>query len=254
MIKLYALITSPFAMKVHCYLLYKQLDFQVTYVKPYNFESQLPLGNQVPVLRIDDEVKADSQAIGLWLDDHFKDKALLPKQQDQRQTVIAADNWVNQFMIPTVFYSIYPQLNWKLFETAINTLRLGRCVSKTASAMPPGLWLLWPLFIRQAGFIKQIVAPYKGSISSAQQRRNVLIALEKKLCANNYIAATATPSLADISCWPLLAVPYMLRLKAMDDILDYPHIVQWLKRLQPQLMAATNQPALVPANLNPLLF
>lgn len=254
MIKLYALITSPFAMKVHCYLLYKQLDFQIIYIKPYNFEAQLPLGNQVPVLSIGDEVRSDSQAIGCWLDDHFKDNALLPDEQDQRQAVIAADNWVNQSIIPTLFYSIYPQLNSTLCESAINTLRLGRCVCKTSTAMPPGLWLLWPLFIHQAGFIKQIVAPYKGSITVAQQRVKVLSQLESKLSENNFIAATDSPSLADVSCWPLIVVPYMLRLKAMDDFLDYPNIVQWLKRLQPQLTAGKNQAALVPATLNPLLF
>ena len=239
-------------MKVHCYLLYKQLDFTITYVKPYKLKSQLPTGHQVPVLSIDDQARAGSQAIGFWLDALFRQHPLLPEDPQQRRNVIDIDNWINQCMIPTVFYSIYPQLNSKFFQTVSNTWRLGRCVTATTnSALPPGLWLLWPIFIRQAGFIKQLVAPFKGVITVNEQRSMILDSFEARLSKNDYIAATARPSLADLSAWPLIALPYKLRLNNMDDFLDYPRIVQWLMRIESQLYVRTHQPALVPANLNP---
>ncbi|MCK5831872.1 MAG: glutathione S-transferase family protein [Methylococcales bacterium] len=251
-INLYTLVTSPYGMKVHCYLLYKGIDFAAVYVKPFQFEKQLPIGRQVPVLEINKEARADSLQLGLWLEQYNNDRPLIPKDQHQRERVLKVDQWVTDTIIPTLFYSIYPQFNKQFFTLVKNNMRLGYCVCQTTQAsLPTGLWLLWPLFIHQADFIKRMVKPLKSARSVREQRLAILSELEGKLKHHDYIAATEQPSLADLSCWPLLAVPYMMRLKNMDDFLGFPNVTAWLKRLQPYLIGDTRNPPLVPPHLNP---
>jgi glutathione S-transferase len=67
-IRLYSYAMSPYASKVHCFLLYKQLDFECFYINPLRVRRDLPLGHRIPVLTVDGESRADSTPIGLWLD------------------------------------------------------------------------------------------------------------------------------------------------------------------------------------------
>lgn len=49
-IRLFAYVMSPYAAKVHCFLLYKKLDFECVYINPFRVEQDLPTGKQIPVL------------------------------------------------------------------------------------------------------------------------------------------------------------------------------------------------------------
>lgn len=47
-IRLYTYVMSPFAAKVHCFLLYTQLDFECFYINPPRVKRDLPVGRQIP--------------------------------------------------------------------------------------------------------------------------------------------------------------------------------------------------------------
>lgn len=160
-IRLYSYVTSPYAMKVHSYLLYKRLPFTVHYVNPFRVGRELPMGRQIPVLEIDDETRNDSTPIGLWLDERFPDApALLPTDPAEREEVIQQDRWVSEELIPTVFNDVYPRLNRDGWRSLRACLRLGYCVDQTTpDGLPAGTRFLWPLFIRQAGFIRRSDQP-----------------------------------------------------------------------------------------------
>ena len=96
-ILLYTYAMSPFAAKVHCFLLYKGLDFECFYINPLRVKQHLPVGRQIPVVTIGDESRADSTPIGLWLDELFPDRPrLLPADGPERERLLAIDTWYRQ--------------------------------------------------------------------------------------------------------------------------------------------------------------
>ncbi len=249
-ITLYSYVTSPYAMKVHCYLLYKQLPFKIIYVNPLRAADELPVSKQIPVLQIEKEARVESSALGVWLDNLFPAVPLLPIDTLPKRRVLEIDQWVSEQLIPTVFYSIYPQMNHLLPLQIKNTIHLGHCIEQTTnSGIPRGIRLLWPLFIRRAHFIRQMVAPLKRNITVSEQRKNVLFFLDKTLQDCSYLAGTEYPTLADLSAWPQIYVPYQLGLKGMDDFTDYSNIMRWVENLKCSMNASKHLPPLVPSSL-----
>jgi len=105
-IRLYTYVMSPYAAKVHCFLLYKRLDFELFYINPLRVKQDLPVGRQIPVLTVDGESRADSTPIGLWLDDLFPDAPrLLPREGAERERLVTLDDWVTNHLIPGSFRS-----------------------------------------------------------------------------------------------------------------------------------------------------
>ena len=107
-IRLYSYAMSPFAAKVHCFLLFKRLDFECFYINPLRVEQDLPIGRQIPVVTVGEESRADSTPIGLWLDELFPDTPrLLPQASDERAQLLDVDGWISDHLIPGSFRS-YP--------------------------------------------------------------------------------------------------------------------------------------------------
>lgn len=250
-ITLYSYVTSPYAMKVHCYLLYKNLPFEVFYINPLKPSKELPIGRQVPVLKIGKEARGQSSLLGIWLDEKFPDTPqLIPKDKQKSEDVHKIDQWISDNLIPTTFYSIYPLYNAKLWDNISNTLYLGYCVNKTTTnALPIGIRFLWPLFIRNAGFIRHMIAPLRKQGTVKHCRSNVLSYLEKKLKDTQYLAGTDTPSLSDLSAWPCLVIPYKMGFKEFEDFKDYPHILRWVKDVELFFNPVNSLPPLIPDNL-----
>ena len=80
-VRLYTYAMSPYAAKVHCFLLYKGLDFECFYINPLRVAKDLPVGRQIPVLTIDGESRADSTPIGLWLDERFPEPPVCSRRR-----------------------------------------------------------------------------------------------------------------------------------------------------------------------------
>ena len=144
-IRLYSYAMSPYAAKVHCFLLYKQLDFECFYIHPLRVSKDLPIGRQVPVLTIGDESRNDSTPIGLWLDERFPEAPrLLPAQGEERDRLVAIDDWVTNHLIPGSFRS-YPGEG---LNRVLNGWQLSRVMANTADGgLPWYLRAAWPLII-----------------------------------------------------------------------------------------------------------
>lgn len=247
-ITLYSYITSPFAWKVHCYLLYKKLPFKNFYVNPANSAKELPMGTQIPVLKIGGEARNNSSALGIWLDDVYPETAsLIPDDILLKNEVLKIDQFVSDILIPTVFYTVYPQLSGLHVTNISNAFRLGFCVDRTTTnGLPFGLRFLWPFFIRYTPFIRRIVATIAKTGDVSACRKSALSFLETKLKDRQFLAGTEQPSLADLSAWPQIMIPSKLGLSGFDDYLEYPNIKAWVIRIEAYIELYPCAPAIVP--------
>lgn len=251
-ITLYSYVTSPYAMKVHCYLLYKKLNFNIVYVNPFRVKKILPIGRQIPVVSIDGESKSNSSDIGRWLDEKFPDFGILtPNNYNQ---IVMMDHWITEHLIPSVFYLIYPQINRFLFQNISNSIRLGYCIKNTTNDNLYGMHLLWALFIHRADFIRRILKPLRMNISAIEYHNEALKHLNMILDKQQFLASPDNPTMADLSAWPQLVIPYRLRLKGVDRFKNYNNINRWINDMEPYLNEDKAQPPLIPEILNPKLL
>lgn len=104
-----SLIASPFVLKVGVFLKYKQIPFEFVPVNPVFSQrqlSQFPGQRKVPVLTIDEEWRADSTPLGIWLDEVFPDRPILGDTPEETQRILEIDQWVNDELIMGSFRSV----------------------------------------------------------------------------------------------------------------------------------------------------
>lgn len=244
-IVLYTYAMSPYAAKVHCFLLYKKLDFSCFYINPLppSLKKYLPVGKQIPVLSIDDESRADSTPIGLWLDEVFPDAPkLLPDNIKERDKLIAIDHWVSHTFIAHHFRN-YPGVGFNLRRIK-NAWKLGGVMRKTAhGGIPFFIFALWPLVLANVGFVKRMMEMADTDETLPVAREKLFAELVEKLEGGPFLGGRKEPSLPDFSAYPQLAIPYMIGFQGSTDFEAYPEIVAWLKAVQPYVEGG---PALVP--------
>ena len=101
---LYTYPTSPYGMKVGCYLKYKQLEYKFVPVNPVtNRQIRFTRQRQVPVLKIGDEWRKESSDLGIWLHELFPERPLLGQNEAQKHRIIEIDQWISHSFIPSVF-------------------------------------------------------------------------------------------------------------------------------------------------------
>lgn len=242
-ITLYTYTMSPYAEKVHCYLLYKKLDFHCFYVNPLRVKKELPIGKQIPVLSVGPDSKADSTPIGLWLDELFPDKPLLlPTDESRRQKLLDIDNWVSHRLIPSNF-RLFPGTGITL-RRALNGWRLGQVLHKTShGGMPKILQASWPLILSQLGFLKHAVAMADPDIPVQEARVKIYQEFLSKLEGGPFLGGENSPTMPDLGAYPQFVAPFEAGLRGAEDILNYPEIMAWIHRMQPYL---SGTPALIP--------
>ncbi len=242
-ITLYTYAMSPFAEKVHCCLLYKQLHFQCHYLNPLRLKKDLPVGHQIPVLTINGESRADSTPIAEWLDECFPEQPrLLPEAGAERERLLDIDQWISHRLIPGHFRA-YPGEGWNR-QRIENAWVLSHVMNKTAhGGLPWILRKLWPLIIASQGFIRHMLAMTDLDTPLPQAKRKLFAEFVEKLDGGPFLGGRNTPSLPDFSAFPLFAVPWMVNFHHSDDVLEFPEIIAWLQRLQPYL---SSTPPLLP--------
>lgn len=242
-ITLYTFTMSPFAEKVHCYLQYKQLPFNCYYVNPLRIKKDLPTGHQVPVLTVGNESRTDSTPIGLWLDEMFPDHPkLLPSNNDERDKVLALDQWVSHHLIPGNFRN-FPGTGVTP-RRILNAWRLGQVLHKTChGGMPLTLQASWPLVLGQVKFLKELRAMTDQSIPLVQANTQLREGFIERLEGGPFLGGLSQPTLADLGAFPQFVAPYMAGLQGAEEILDYPEIISWLQRVRAYL---TDTPPLIP--------
>ena len=243
-IRLYSYAMSPYAAKVHCFLLYKKLGFELYYINPLRVKQELPAGKQVPALTVGSESRADSTPIGLWLDELFPDgPRLLPIAGGEREDLLAHDEWITNHLIAGSFRS-YPGegldrvLNgWKLSSVMTNTARGG---------LPPLLRLAWPLLITRVGFVRRMIDQADDGLPVRESKFKLYDEFLARLEGGPFVGGRAEPSLPDFSAYPQFALYYMMDFRGGEDILERPELMAWAARLRPYL---DGSPPLLPTKV-----
>ena len=240
-IRLYSYAMSPYAAKVHCFLLYKKLDFECFYINPLRVKQDLPVGRQIPVVTVGTESRADSSPIGLWLDELFPDAPrLLPEQGSERAALLALDDWVTNALIPGSFRS-YPGAGIDRF---VNGWNLSRAMANTARGGLP--WLLrigWPLVVTRVPFVRRVVAMADDGLPVRESKLKLYREFLARLEGGPFLAGRDTPSLPDLAAYPQFALFYAHGFRGGEDILDVPELITWLGRMRPYV---AGDPPLVP--------
>ena len=243
-IRLYSYAMSPYAAKVHCFLLYQQLDFQCFYIHPLRVPKDLPIGRQIPVLTIGDESRNDSTPIGLWLDERFPETPrLLPARGEERDRLVAIDDWVTDHLIPGSFRS-YPGEGLDRF---LNGWELSRVMANTADGGLP--WFLraaWPLIIKRVKFVQRIIAQADNGLPVYEAKLKLYQEFLAHLAGGPFLAGRDTPSFPDLAAYPQFALYYMVGMRGGDDILGFPDLMDWLERMRPFV---AGEPQLIPPHV-----
>lgn len=102
MLALYQFEASAFAEKVRLILDYKQLPYRTIEVTPGVGQVeifQMTGQRQVPVLKDNDQVIADSTAIALYLEETYPDRPLIPPDPRQRGLCLALEDWADEAIV-----------------------------------------------------------------------------------------------------------------------------------------------------------
>lgn len=243
-IQLFSYPTSPYAQKVGCYLKYKQLDFKFVPVNPLtNVEIAFTEQRQVPVMKIGDEWRKESSELGLWLDELFPSKPLLPTSDTAKQNVLNVDAWISKSLLPSVFrYAVQWQNTWYSIH---NGWRLARAVNN-ATPMPLYVRLMWPFGIKKAPFIVNMVNAMDQSESIVQMNLRLQNEFIEHLNGGPFLANQDQPSLADFSAFPVVASGYFMGMKVQQSLIEHPVILDWAKRVYEHL---PDNPLLVPDSI-----
>ncbi len=244
---LYSYALSPFAAKVHCFLGFKGLVFETFYVNPLRVRAELPLGHQVPVLRIDGELRNDSTPIGLWLEERFPQRApLLPADPDARRRVREIDDWVSETLIPVVF-RIMLAAGEPLRARIRNRRRGARVLHATVPAgVPLPLRLLYPLVITRPRFLRRLLAAADPSRPLGALLAAIHADLGRYLGDGPFLAGQPNSTLADLSAYAQLALPYLAGYDHADYFARDAKVLDWFERVGARLASA---PSLLPAAL-----
>lgn len=249
-ITLYGYPTSPYVMKVACFLNYKQLPYKYVPVNPVNpsvikFTGQ----RQVPVLSIGDEWRKDSTPIGIWLNDRFADRNILGHSDEAADKIMAIDKWVSDQLIVGRFRHA---VEWeKAWDSMRNGWKLARAVSH-ATPLKAYVRFIWPFAIRKAGFIVDMVNKLDLSESIADMRARHRDEFLAHLGDGPFLGAEERISLADLSAYPTIISGYLMGMHADSPMLKNDTVIAWCKRVQEEL---PQNPLLVPDELieRPLL-
>ncbi len=232
-IQLYAFPTSPYAMKVACYLAYKQIDYRFVGVSPVTFRQVAFTGKkQVPVLQINDEWKLESSDIGMWLESEFPQKPLLSSSARERESILEIDSWISEKLIPGMFRAA---VDWPSISAGLhNGWRLARAVNQT-TPLPFWVRFLWPFFIRRARFIVAMVNHLDRTQPLSKMQEKNIETFIQHLNGGPYLGGLATPSLADLSAFPVIVFPHRFGLRGAENWASNQTIAKWIAAVQQHL-------------------
>ena len=229
-ITLYGYATSPFVQKVYCYLLFKRLQFAVSYVNPVtNRPLEFTGQRQVPVLSIAGQWRKESSQLGLWLDEIQSEHPLGRGAAAKQKHIRNIDSWVSQRLIFANFYGFMRLRN--PLRVALIGWYLGSIVRATSGIRRWQQWL-WPLAIRKAGFIHRMLAENDWRGSYAQLHADNLEQIQTYLQNGPFLGGFVRPTLADVSAFAPIAHGYLLGSPAMHDYLQLECVKAWFIRMR----------------------
>lgn len=240
-IKLYGYSTSPYVRKVGCCLYYKKLPFEFVPVNPIDSKEVAFTGQtQVPVLQIDEEWRTDSTPLAQWLDELFPQYPLFGHTQQDREAILALDDWVTNSLILRGFRTVYETpMNARLRHTA------WRLVSIVSSQTPLSdeIRNAWPEFLQTAPFIKHMMCDVDTSETLSEMHTRVGKELIDNLKGGPFFGGLSEPSLVDFAIFPQVVFNYMVGIEQDLTAALVPEIKNWVERMMQYL---PDNPLLVP--------
>ncbi len=224
-VRLYAIPTSPYAIKVSCYLAYKKIDYQVVGVSPITFKQvAFTKKHQVPVLQIGEEWKIESSDIGVWLEERFPAVPILPPSRAEREKIMALDHWVTDRLIPSGFRLV---VDWPSMSIGLrNGWRLSRAVDET-TRLPRWVRFLWPVLLRRAKFIVALVDTMDRTQSLAQYQQTIIKEFVERLDSGPYLGGRNEVSLADLSAYALIVYSHRFGLQGNTAWMENAVVAEW---------------------------
>jgi len=221
------------------------LEFETFYVNPLKAKGELPLGHQVPVLAIDGELRNDSTPIGLWLEQRFMaGPKLLPEGQAERNRILAIDRWVSDSLIPVIM-RVMLAIGEPLHVRVRNRRRGARVLHATVPAgVPLPLRLVYPFVIARVGFLRRMVGVTDLSRPNAEVFAASLAQLLAHLAGGPFLGGLDAPTLADLSAYAQLALPYTAGYDCIDSFTGEREVLDWFVRVA--AVVAGGRPLLPP--------
>lgn len=236
-ITLYSYEFSPFATKVRCFLGFKGLQHKTFYVHPLRAKSEIPLGKQIPVLKIDDELHTDSTSIGLLLDEKFPQRPILPMcSAQERAKIMDVDSWVTAELAPLCFRLMFGYGGGFKKQRRNGSIGANGIHQTVNGGYPLLLRWLHPLLVPKVKFIRDIISASNHQYENNRQLVNRACQdLSAQLSEHLFLAQQSSVTLADLSAFSLLALPYLAGYDDIDIVEQYPRVMQWLVRVQEEL-------------------
>ena len=231
-VTLYGYPTSPYVIKVGCFLKYKKIPFEYVPVNPVSpIEIKFTGQRQVPVLKIDQEWRKDSTHLGIWLDEIFPEKPLLGINQSDTNTILLIDKWVSDNLILGKFRAA---VEW---ENTWDALRNGWLLSR---AVNHGTKI--PFFVKRAKFIGDMILHLNTKESISAMRLRLCDEFIQHLRSGPFLGGRQQISLADLSAYMTIISSHLMGMHGESPFLKDPQIVDWCRRVQAEL---PNNPLLI---------
>ena len=228
-IKLYGYSTSPYVRKVGCCLYYKKLAFEFVPVNPTNpTEIAFTHQTQVPVLQIGDEWRTDSTPLAQWLDELFPEEPLFGQSQQDKEEILALDDWVTNSLILSSFRTVHDApMTARLRQTA---WRLAAIVS-SQTPLADEVRNAWPHILQTAPFIKHMMCNVDTSESVKEMRDRIGMELIQHLQGGPFFGGRTVPSLVDFAIFPQLVFGYMVGYEDKLAVAQVPELRDWVESI-----------------------
>ncbi len=229
-VELFGYSTSPFVVKVGAFLKYKQIPFDFIPINPVHPGRQLrqfPGQRKVPVLTIDGEWRAESTDLGIWLDEVFPERPILGRNQEDTDHILRIDQWVNDELIMGRFRHA---MEWESVRDGIrNGWRLANIIHD-ATPIPFPIRKAWPFMVKRVGFVRRFGSSVDHSESLAEMRERQRREFLDYLGEGPFLGGRDRVSLADLSAYTTIVMPYLVGMEGGSAFLDDSSIVAWCRR------------------------
>ncbi len=229
-ITLYGYSPSPFVQKVAAFLYFKDLPFEFVPVNPMAARETIGFtgGAQVPVLAIDDEWRLDSTPIGMWLDERFPDRPLLPADQKQRARILSIDHWLNEMFFPSFFRGIIDGPCDARFRA--RSWRYAALIDAD-TPLESSARNRWPELQRSAPFLHDMIRELDRDEPVAEMNMRVEQELLAHLGSGPFLGESAVPTLVDLALFPSLVFAHLVGIEDTIEAAKTPEIKAYVLKM-----------------------
>jgi glutathione S-transferase len=234
-IRLFTYPNSPFGAKVYWALQFKRVGFELIYVNPFTTkEISFTKQKVIPVLAIGDAWVQDSTENCLRLDELFPEHPFAGQPGEQRDAIVAADQWVTENIVALHFRAIIDREGGA--TTKRNALRMANVILPATESMPELLKKIiipfWPLLLRTAGFVRRAAHKLDKNKDVSTLHAQVLKDFEDRIRETGFIAQTNEPSFADVGAFAEVAFCTTHGFEGTLNTTSSPEVAAWYDRMK----------------------